>query len=146
MSDLAAAPAALATSADALRRALETGSPVTVLDIWPAGDRAEWWIPGSIHLDVYDALKQGDAGALSAADLPADRPVVIVCRAGVVAQEGARRLAERGLNASYLAGGMKAWGQAWNHAAVPIAGEDTLVIQVRRTGKGCLSYLVSSRG
>jgi glyoxylase-like metal-dependent hydrolase (beta-lactamase superfamily II)/rhodanese-related sulfurtransferase len=135
---------AVPTSADHLRQALEAGAPVTVLDIRPAADRAEWWIPGSIHLDTYDGLKQGDASALTDADLPAGRPVVVVCRTGMVAQEGARRLAERGLDASYLAGGMKAWGQVWNHAAVKIAGTDARVIQVRRTGKGCLSYIVGS--
>jgi len=141
------APApAPATTADALRLALETGAPVTVLDIRPPGDRAEWWIPGSMHLDAYDALKQGDPAALAGADLPADRPVVVVCRGGVLAREAALRLAERGLDASYLAGGMNAWSQAWNSAAIPVAGQDAAVIQVRRTGKGCLSYLVGSRG
>jgi glyoxylase-like metal-dependent hydrolase (beta-lactamase superfamily II) len=135
-----------ATSADALRSALEAGAPATILDVRPAADRAEWWIPGSMHLDVYDALKRGDPAALAGADLPTDRPVVVVCRAGVVARDAALRLAERGLNVSYLAGGMKAWSQAWNYAAVPVIGQDTVVIQVRRTGKGCLSYLMGSRG
>jgi glyoxylase-like metal-dependent hydrolase (beta-lactamase superfamily II) len=126
-----------ATSAESLRDALDAGVPLTVLDIRTAADRAEWWIPGSVHLDP---------AALSGAKLPADRPVVVVCRAGVVAREGARQIAERGIGASYLAGGMQAWSQAWNHAVVPGTGPDTAVIQVRRTGKGCLSYLVGSRG
>ena len=137
---------AVATSADTLRHALETGAPITVLDIRPAADRAEWWIPGSVHLDAYDALKRGDQAALAAADLSTDRPVVVVCRGGVVAREAAGQLVERGMNASYLAGGMNAWSQAWNHAVVPSVGQDAGVIQVRRTGKGCLSYLVGSRG
>lgn len=134
------------TTADALRRALDTGAPLTVLDVRPAADRAEWWIPGSTHLDVYEALTRGDLEALEGADLPTDRPVIVVCRAGVVAREAATRLAQRGLEASYLIGGMKAWSQSWNQAAVSIAGSDATVIQVRRTGKGCLSYLVGSRG
>jgi Zn-dependent hydrolases, including glyoxylases len=136
----------LGTTADALREALETGTPLTILDIRPAADRAEWWIPGSTHLDAYEALKRGDLDALAGAELPTDRPVVVVCRAGVVARDGAMRLAQLGLDASYLIGGMKAWSQAWNQAAVTIAGSDATVIQVRRTGKGCLSYLVGSHG
>ena len=134
------------TTIGALRHALEAGAPLTVLDIRPAAERAEWWIPGSSHIDAYDALKRGDPDALEGADLPADRPVVVVCRAGVVARDGAMRLAEQGLDATYLVGGMKAWSQAWNHAVVAVAGSDAAVIQVRRTGKGCLSYLVGSRG
>jgi glyoxylase-like metal-dependent hydrolase (beta-lactamase superfamily II) len=135
-----------ATSTDVLRHALEAGAPVTVLDIRPAADRAEWWIPGSLHLDVYDALKRGDPAVLSAANIPPERPVVVVCRAGVVARDAALQLVERGFDASYLAGGMKAWSQAWNHAAVSLVGSEPSVIQVRRSGKGCLSYIVGSRG
>ena len=41
---------------------------------------------------------------------------------------------------------MKAWNMAWNTAEVSVAGTDARVIQVRRTGKGCLSYLVGSGG
>jgi glyoxylase-like metal-dependent hydrolase (beta-lactamase superfamily II) len=139
-------PSALGTTADALRQALETGGPLTILDIRPAADRAEWWIPGSTHFDAYEALKRGDPNALAGADLTPGRPVVVVCRAGVVAREGAMRLAELGLDASHLVGGMKAWSQTWNQAAVAAVGSDAAVIQVRRTGKGCLSYLVGSRG
>jgi glyoxylase-like metal-dependent hydrolase (beta-lactamase superfamily II) len=129
-----------------LRQLLETGAPVTVLDIRTESDRAEWWIPNSVHADAYDALKRGDATPLSGIDLPVTAPVVAVCRAGVVAQAAARHLAEGGHRAFYLEGGMNAWSQAWNHAEVPMAEPDVAVIQVRRTGKGCLSYLVGSRG
>jgi glyoxylase-like metal-dependent hydrolase (beta-lactamase superfamily II) len=38
---------------------------------------------------------------------------------------------------------MKAWSSAWNVASLPV-DEQTTVLQVRRTGKGCLSYLVGS--
>jgi glyoxylase-like metal-dependent hydrolase (beta-lactamase superfamily II) len=41
---------------------------------------------------------------------------------------------------------MKAWSLAWNTAEVPLPTSDTAVVQVRRTGKGCLSYLVGSQG
>ena len=132
------------TTPEALRHALETGTPVTVLDIRPPGDRSEWWIPGSMHVDAYDALKRGDDAALAAAELPADLPVVVVCRGGVIARDAALRLSARGLDASYLAGGMRGWNRAWNQAIVPIQGSDASVIQLRRTGKGCLSYLVGS--
>ena len=39
---------------------------------------------------------------------------------------------------------MKAWSVAWNTAHVPLAETSARVIQVRRTGKGCLSYVVGS--
>jgi len=43
-----------------------------------------------------------------------------------------------------LESGMKAWSLAWNTAEVPGHASDVLIIQVRRTGKGCLSYLVGA--
>jgi len=40
---------------------------------------------------------------------------------------------------------MKAWSLAWNVAEVPLAGDAVRVLQVRRTGKGCLSYLLGAK-
>jgi glyoxylase-like metal-dependent hydrolase (beta-lactamase superfamily II) len=50
----------------------------------------------------------------------------------------------RGYDVRSLAGGMKAWSLAWNSARVPVPGSAATVIQVRRTGKGCLSYVIGS--
>jgi glyoxylase-like metal-dependent hydrolase (beta-lactamase superfamily II) len=129
-----------------LQERLAGGRPVTVLDIRPAADRAEWAIPGSLHVDAYEALKAGDAGALAGLRLPADRPVVTVCGAGKASLTAAEVLRDRGFDASSLRGGMKAWSLAWNSAELPLPTSDTGVVQVRRTGKGCLSYLVGSQG
>ena len=39
---------------------------------------------------------------------------------------------------------MRAWSMAWNTAEAPVPASAARVIQLRRTGKGCLSYLVGS--
>lgn len=132
--------------AEALRDLLDRGQPVTVLDIRRSDERAEWEIPGSVHVDAYDALKSGDPDALAGLDLPGEAPVVAVCGAGKTSAIAAERLRARGLRALSLAGGMKAWSLAWNTAVVSVPGTETRVIQVRRTGKGCLSYVVGSGG
>jgi glyoxylase-like metal-dependent hydrolase (beta-lactamase superfamily II) len=131
---------------ETLRRWLDEGRPVTVLDIRTAEDRAEWAVPGSVHVDAYEALKAGQPGLLAEATFPSDRPVVTVCNVGRVSQTAAEMLASRGLDARSLAGGMKAWSLAWNAAEVPLGDPLVRVIQVRRTGKGCLSYIVGSAG
>src|SRR5918994_752021 len=120
--------------------------PVTVLDIRKAEDRAEWAIPGSMHIDAYEALKAGDPDALADAAIPIDAPVVTVCGAGKVSITAMEQLRDRGYDAHSLTGGMKAWSLAWNSAGVPVPGSAATVIQVRRTGKGCLSYLVGCDG
>jgi glyoxylase-like metal-dependent hydrolase (beta-lactamase superfamily II) len=58
----------------------------------------------------------------------------------------AEQLRDRRFEAYTLEGGMKAWSMVWNTAEVSVAGMGALIIQVRRTGKGCLSYLIGSGG
>jgi rhodanese-related sulfurtransferase len=124
---------------------MEHHRPVTVLDIRPPEQRADWSIPGSVHLDIYDALKVGDDSGLTSVGVPADGPVVTVCAAGGLSQTAAELFRERGLDARSLTGEMQAWSAAWNKAEVPLPESDTAVVQVRRTGKGCLSYMIYDR-
>jgi glyoxylase-like metal-dependent hydrolase (beta-lactamase superfamily II) len=132
--------------ADVLREWLDAQQPVTVLDIRTDDDRAQWAIPGSVHLNAYEALLAGQPGVLADAPFPLDRPVVTVCNAGRVSETAAEMLADRGFDARSLTGGMKAWSLAWNAAEVLLRDQSCRVIQVRRTGKGCLSYIVGSAG
>ena len=131
---------------DELQDMLADHRPVTVLDVRPAADRAEWAIPGSIHIDAYDALKAGDPEALAGLQLPEGSPVVTVCAAGKTSLIAMDQLRERGYDARSLAGGMRAWSLAWNSADVPLPTGSARVLQVRRTGKGCLSYLIGDGG
>lgn len=128
---------------ETLREWLEDGRPVNVLDIRTPEDRKEWAIPGSIHVNAYERLKAGEPDALSGVDLPKDRPVVTICNAGKVSQVAAEQLRQRGIDAVPLAGGMKSWSLAWNTAELVLG--NTTVLQVRRTGKGCLSYVIGSQ-
>jgi glyoxylase-like metal-dependent hydrolase (beta-lactamase superfamily II)/rhodanese-related sulfurtransferase len=128
---------------ETLRTWLEEGRPVTVLDIRPVHERVEWSIPGSMHIDAYDALKANDPKALAKVEFPGDIPVVTVCAAGKTSLLAAELLQAQGIQALSLDGGMKAWSLAWNTAEVPVGDDTVHVLQVRRTGKGCrLSYLI----
>src|SRR5205085_8953150 len=129
-----------------LRTWLEEGRPVTVLDVRPAAERAEWSIPGSVHLDAYDALRRGDPTALADFHVTNGGRVVTVCAAGKTSMLAAERLRARGLDAVSLEGGMRAWSLAWNAADLPCPGSTARIVQLRRTGKGCLSYLICSNG
>jgi|SRR5205823_5353611 len=133
-------------STEGLRELLERGSPVTVLDVRPAAERAEWSIPGSVHLDAYDALRRGDPTALADFHVTNGGRVVTVCAAGKTSMLAAERLRARGLDAVSLEGGMRAWSLAWNAADLPCPGSTARIVQLRRTGKGCLSYLIGSNG
>jgi glyoxylase-like metal-dependent hydrolase (beta-lactamase superfamily II) len=111
---------------------LEQGEPVTVLDVRRAESRADWSIAGSVS---------GDGS-----DLDASKPVVVVCNSGNSSQPVTAALCDRGVNARSLTGGMRAWSNAWNALDVEVPGFEGTVVQVRRLGKGCLSYMVESNG
>ena len=64
-------------------------------------------------------------------------------RTSVLAADALRA---RGYTAYSLSGGMGAWSGAWNTAEVPCGDSSLQIVQVRRTGKGCLSYVVSVGG
>ena len=49
---------------NALRDLLDRGEPVTVLDVRPEDERAELRLPGSVHVDAYQALKARDPSAM----------------------------------------------------------------------------------
>ncbi len=126
-----------------LRNRLERGEPIVVLDIRPAPERAEWTIPGSRWVDAYQAVKSGDFRPLDALNLPQGVPVVVVCAAGATSVLAADYLRSRGVPADSLEGGMRGWSLSWNRAELELP-EGIRLIQVRRVGKGCLSYLVAA--
>lgn len=141
MSDSSTDQVPEATAAE-LRSALDRDEPVHVLDVRPRPKFEEWRIPDSRHVGGYEALKAGRGDVYADTSVPDEGPIVTVCGAGRTSREAARQLREQGKEAYSLQGGMRAWTFAWNATSrqFPEAG----VVQLRRTGKGCLSYLVGS--
>jgi glyoxylase-like metal-dependent hydrolase (beta-lactamase superfamily II)/rhodanese-related sulfurtransferase len=131
---------------DALRDWLESGRPVTVLDIRPAEQREEWRIPGSVHVDAQAAMRPSAPATVGGVPVPPGQPVVAVCAQGKSSVLAVRAMREQGIDARSLKGGMQAWSLAWNVADVHLPGSRARIIQIRRTGKGCLSYIVESDG
>lgn len=130
-------------TAESLRSWLEEGRQVVVLDVRPVEQRAEWSIPGSIHIDAYEKLKNKQTDALEGITLSKDIPIVAVCAAGKTSRIATELLQNEGYKAYSLEGGMKGWSLSWNTAELVDNG--LTLIQIRRTGKGCLSYMLASQ-
>lgn len=130
-----------------LRERLEAGDELEVVDIREAPEFDAWHIFGSRNVPVYAALGQGRTDALvrQAGSLPKDRPIVTVCRAGIMSSRAASVLETMGYEAISLHGGIRGWGGVWSVAEVPFDG-GAVFLQIRRNGKGCLSYLFGSEG
>lgn len=125
---------------------LHAHTPVAILDIRSGGDRAAWSIPGSAPVDAWDQLESDNRRALDHVEVAAGVPVVTVCYAGHSSAIAAKQLRARGIEAFSLAGGMSAWSLAWDAAEIPLPETGVTLLQIRRLGKGCLSYLVASGG
>jgi glyoxylase-like metal-dependent hydrolase (beta-lactamase superfamily II)/rhodanese-related sulfurtransferase len=129
-------------STNTLRSWLEAGKEINILDIRPIRERTEWFIPGSIYVNAYDKLKAHNPDALHGLHLDKSVPVVTICAGGKTSLIASELLNARGYEAYSLQGGMKGWSLSWNTAKLSFQGFE--IIQFRRTGKGCLSYIISS--
>jgi glyoxylase-like metal-dependent hydrolase (beta-lactamase superfamily II) len=127
-----------------LQNWLEHKENVVVLDIRAKEQREEWQIPGSMYVDAYKRLNANDLSVLDDIAIPQGTTVVTVCAAGKTSNIAANELRKKGIDAYSLDGGMKAWSMAWNKAEIKLSN-DIQLIQVRRTGKGCLSYIIASK-
>jgi glyoxylase-like metal-dependent hydrolase (beta-lactamase superfamily II) len=106
-----------------------------LLDVREPDEVAEWQIPGVHNIPL---------GSLSSrlSEVPHDRDIVVICAKGLRAQQGAEFLATQDIASRVLDGGMSAWGSTYDHVTAEFAG--ATVVQLRRRGKGCLSYVVGA--
>ncbi len=118
-----------------------------ILDVRNESDFLDWKIEGKNfdYLNIpYFELLDGVDRILE--KLPSDKEILVVC-----AKEGssvmvAEMLSEKGLNVSYLKGGMKAWSEHLEPVKVGELTDGGEIYQFVRIGKGCLSYMVISNG
>ena len=59
--------------------------------------KKEWYIPGSVSIDAYQKLKQGDADALKGFNVDQDAPVITVCAGGRTSMIAAELLEKKRL-------------------------------------------------
>lgn len=75
--------------------------------------------------------------------VPKDRLIFALCAKGGASDYVVKVLADNGLKAINIAGGMKAFGAVYTHASM-WKDKEKEVIQFNRVGKGCLSHLLVS--
>ncbi|HTT59388.1 MAG TPA: MBL fold metallo-hydrolase [Acidimicrobiales bacterium] len=106
-----------------------------LLDVREPDEVAEWQIPGVHNIPIGLLGSRLD-------EVPRDRDVVVICAKGLRAQQGAELLAKVGISSGVLEGGMGSWGSTYDQVAGEFAGAS--VVQLRRRGKGCLSYVIGA--
>jgi glyoxylase-like metal-dependent hydrolase (beta-lactamase superfamily II)/rhodanese-related sulfurtransferase len=124
-----------AWTVDELLVRLESSDSPLIVDVREEDEYLAWHIPGAQLFPLGELADRLN-------EISRDRHIVTVCAAGLRAAKGANILASAGYEVSVLTGGMESWGQAYETVATQLEG--ATVVQVRRRGKGCLSYLIGS--
>lgn len=124
-------------SAEELAASLGTSHEPFLLDVREPDEFAAWAIAGASNLPLSTLEHQLTRVAR-------DRPVVVLCASGQRSAMAVGTLRAAGFDAANLAGGMLAWSAVYDTASI-VAGRFTIV-QVRRRGKGCLSYVAAAEG
>jgi len=134
---------------ESLKDRLDNGDDVTLLDVRMDSEYRKWRIDGesvdSINVPYFHFLDdEVDDDVLS--QVPADRPVTVVCAKGGASEYVAGRLVERGYDVSHLEDGMNGW--AGIYEAVEVTGYDGAgtLLQYQRPSSGCLGYLLYDDG
>jgi glyoxylase-like metal-dependent hydrolase (beta-lactamase superfamily II) len=114
---------------------LGTADEPVVVDVREPAEFAAWSIRSAVNIPFGEL--EGRASELSA-----DREVFTVCASGSRSSAAAEILSRTGRRVANLVGGMAGWATTYD--AVTLEFDDVRVVQVRRRGKGCLSYLVGA--
>ena len=130
-----------------LKRRIDSGEQVTLLDTRTPGDFEEWKIDGPnveiANIPYYDFLgEEIDDELLSR--VPEGDPLVVLCAKGGSSEYVAGELIEAGRDVVHLDEGMNGWARIYERE--PVTGYDGpgTVYQYQRPSSGCLGYLLVS--
>ena len=130
---------------------IDSGERFLLLDVRNDEEYERWRVEGrnpvdTMHRAYFDFIE--DESLLD--QVPRDRgPIYAVCAKGDSSDLIADMLRQRNADARNVAGGMIAYGEYLQPVRVPLdAGEEERfeIWQMNRRGKGCLSYVIRSRG
>ncbi|HEY5437418.1 MAG TPA: MBL fold metallo-hydrolase [Acidimicrobiales bacterium] len=122
-------------STDELLPLLDGSACPYMLDVREPDEVADWQIPGVHNIPLGTLERRLD-------ELPNDQRIVSICAVGSRALQGAEILAKHGIASAVLDGGMGAWASTYDSVSEDVAG--ATVVQIRRRGKGCLSYVIGA--
>jgi len=129
-----------AMSNENLWNSLKNKEDVFLLDVREPMEFSEFKIPGAVNLPLSDLFSEKGLEKI-----PKNKKIVTICSHGNRSMVATFALAQKGLEATSLEGGMSRWNQVLN-ANTAVKQEDLIIIQVEKVGKGCLSHIVGSRG
>ena len=114
-----------------------------LLDVREPTEYAEWHIDNSVNIPLSELSKEE-----TLSQIPKDKEIITICPRGYRAMDGKYIMQRYGYDVKVLEGGLIAWSTETEqaHREFEIDGFKINVIQFRRIGKGCISYMIESNG
>lgn len=126
-------------SGDTLWDSLKKNDDMFLLDVREPSEFADFKIPGAVNIPLSRLFSSGYESSI-----PKDKKIITICSHGNRSMVATFALAQKGIEATSLVGGMAMWNQVLS--ATPFKEDDVTIIQVEKVGKGCLSHIVGSGG
>ncbi len=136
-------------SAAELKRRLDAGERVRILDLRNRDETEAWQIDGpsvtvtQVPLSRFLQAQVTDGVSDLASDIAGQGPITAVCAEGEASRYAAGLLVDAGIDAHNLADGMAGWARLYEAHRIET---DPTVVQYHRPSSGCLAYLVRSGG
>ena len=115
-----------------MKKRLDKKENVFLLDVRQPEEFSRWKMEGSVNIPL------GELGE-RIKELPKDREIVAICLHGMRSMRASQFLRGLGFNAKTMEGGMVEW-----NSVIDVCRIEEGIIQFRRVGKGCLSYMLIS--
>jgi glyoxylase-like metal-dependent hydrolase (beta-lactamase superfamily II)/rhodanese-related sulfurtransferase len=115
-----------------------------LLDVREPDEYKQWGIEGSINIPLGKLSEKESLDSI-----PKDKRIITICPRGNRSTIGKYLLERYGYHVRSLEGGLKAWSSSFEYALAEYNLQDSAkvtLIQFRRIGKGCMSYLLDSDG
>lgn len=133
--DTLAPGAAPEITAEELAAVLGTGGAPQLVDVREPEEFEAWALAGARNLPLSRLATELD-------QVERDQDVVVICASGARSARAVQAMRAAGIPALNLAGGMLAWSAVYDTAILELGA--ARIVQVRRRGKGCLSYVVGA--
>lgn len=120
------------------------GDSLYLLDVREPDEFKEWSIEGSVNIPLSKLASSKE----SITDIPKAKRIVTVCPHGNRSMVAKYLLERYGFNVGNLEGGLKSWSTSLEEAyrEFDINKRKVRLYQIRRIGKGCMSYILESDG
>jgi glyoxylase-like metal-dependent hydrolase (beta-lactamase superfamily II)/rhodanese-related sulfurtransferase len=132
-------------TANELADRLDADEAFTLIDTRP-GDSFEAWhlhTAENVPFDPHKGITDDQLDRVQ--EIAEERPLVTICGKGLTSTPFALELEEQGYDdVTVVKGGMEDWTKVYDVVPIDAGGEDIVIRQIQRRGKGCLGYVIGS--